>query len=128
MRVASLTSALLAGKGAAGPGGKETPQPEHDNVEPFAAKMRLRPSSRADVASRVSLRINTPRRLRLKLAAAHLGRSSQALMLSAIDHYLDDVLPLLLAGRCACLEQGRVPARSCAVLAPDHEQAPDHCP
>jgi predicted DNA-binding protein len=69
-----------------------------------------------DGMTRLSLRMPTARHLRLRLAAAHLGRSNQGLILAAVDHYLDTVLPLLMAGRCACVEQGRDPVGGCAAL------------
>jgi hypothetical protein len=122
MRAASLTASLLVAKGGAAPSTARPapgsnveilPQPEHERGD------------LADGSVRVTLRMSLARHLRLRLAAAHLGRSNQALMLAAIDHYIDNLLPLLMAGHCACLEQGRMPAGGCAALGfgrshPDH--------
>lgn len=136
MKVASLTSALLSTKGSAAPTAK-TPAPEATHPEsthvdvthPDVARnveflhKPLRPQSAVvDAAAprvarpgvtRVSLRLQTTRHMRLRLAAAHLGRSNQALMLSAIDYYIDNVLPPLLANHCACAEQGWAPEGTC---------------
>ncbi len=124
MKAASLTPSLLVAKGAASPSGER--QGADGKVQFLPKRPRERSDGDEDI-TRVSLRLPTARHLRLRLAAAHLGRSNQALMLAAIDHYIDNVLPLLMAGRCACLEQGRMPAGSCAALGfgrahPDHRQ------
>lgn len=130
MKVASLTSALLSTKGSAAPTAK-TPAPEvarpevtHEvthNVEflhkPLQPQRSVVNAAAPRVArpgvTRVSLRLQTTRHMRLRLAAAHLGRSNQALMLSAIDYYIDNVLPPLLANHCACAEQGWAPEGTC---------------
>ena len=114
LKAASLTSALLVAKGGAAPTGAAPRFEPADNVQPLP--MRLRPRAGGDGQTRLSLRMNSARHLRLRLAAAHLGRSSHALMVAAIDHYLDNVLPPLLAGHCACLEQGRAPDGACAAM------------
>ena len=124
MKAASLTPSLLVAKGTASPSGERQ---DADGKVQFLPERSDERSDGDDGITRVSLRLPTARHLRLRLAAAHLGRSNQALMLAAIDHYIDNVLPLLMAGRCACLEQGRMPAGSCAALGfgrahPDHRQ------
>jgi hypothetical protein len=116
MKRAALTAGLLVAKGGASPSG-ESHAPEGGTVA-FLPKDRQARSGGGgeDGMTRVSLRMPTARHLRLRLAAAHLGRSNHALMLAAIDHYIDTVLPLVVSGRCACLEQGRAPAGDCAAL------------
>jgi len=127
MKAASLTASLLAAKGTAVPSTARAPLDIGGNVQrlPDPKPERASRASRDDGMVRVTLRVNAVRHQRLRLGAAHLGRSNQALMLAAIDHYIDNVLPLLMAGHCACLEQGRMPAGQCAALGfgrahPDH--------
>ena len=124
MKTASLTASLLAGKGAAAPSTERAPLDIASNIQ-----LLPQPEPGRVVGDegtlRVTLRMSAVRHLRLRLAAAHLGRSNQALMLAAIDHYIDHILPTLMAGHCACIEQGRMPAGSCAALGfgrshPDH--------
>jgi predicted DNA-binding protein len=115
MRAAPLTASLLVTKGDATPSAKSADARAQGATVEFLPKPREH-SSGADGQTRVSLRMPTARHLRLRLAAAHLGRSSQGLILAAVDHYIDTVLPLLMAGRCACVEQGRDPEGSCAAL------------
>ncbi len=126
MKAASLTAALLVAKGAAAPSAGGRGSGRGATLE-FRPKPVREPSdgNGEDGMIRVTLRLPTARHLRLRLAAAHLGRNNQALMLAAIDHYIDNVLPLLIAGRCACLEQGRAVEGGCAALGfgrthPDH--------
>ena len=85
--VASLTDALLVAKGAAAPS-RWAPQ---------------RGSARSDGRLRVSLRLDEPRHRRLRLAAAHFRKNVQAVMLAALDHYLDRIVPSVLEERCTCL-------------------------
>ncbi len=115
MRAASLTGSLLVAKGAAGPSATRRSLDIGGTVELLRQPEHQRGEA-GDGSVRVSLRMSLARHLRLRLAAAHLGRSNQALMLAAIDHYIDNILPLLMAGHCACLEQGRMPAGSCIAL------------
>ena len=117
MKAASLTASLLVPKGDAAPCDKPAAREGGGTVE-FLPKPRRERSGGGgeDATTRVSLRLSAARHLRLRLAGAHLGRSSQALIRAAIDHYIDTVLPPLLAGRCACLELGRLPEGSCAAL------------
>jgi predicted DNA-binding protein len=123
VKAAPLTGALLAVKGDAAPTPRSAAS-RGGSVEFLPRRARTEAPAGAETA-RVTLRLPMARRLRLRLAAAHLGRSNQALMLAAIDHYIDNVLPLLMAGRCACLEQGRAVDGGCAALGfgrahPDH--------
>ncbi|HEV2550567.1 MAG TPA: hypothetical protein VGU20_24855 [Stellaceae bacterium] len=119
-RAASLTG-LLVTKPAA-------PAPQfvaEATVKPLPP--RPAPKRGNDGLTRVSLRLNSARHLRLRLAAAHLGLSNHGMMVAAIDHYLDNVLPMLMAGRCACVEEGRAPVGNCAALGFGRAH-PDRCP
>ncbi|NKB57169.1 MAG: hypothetical protein GKS00_12640 [Alphaproteobacteria bacterium] len=127
---AALTGALLANKGAAAPSDavsallEEFPKPKPSKSNgPFSAK-RQKPSvvraidrtvvgASCPVAcsdgiaepgqrAKLSLRLDQNRHLRLKLAAAHLRRSSQTIMLEALDAYLVKVAPSI-GIECACL-------------------------
>jgi hypothetical protein len=139
-RMASLTGSLLVSKGDAAPSEsvgydaieeqlaeeQETAEPaELDNVETLPMRHHQQRPDEGYV--RVSLRINAARHLRLRLASAHLGVSNHGIMVAAIDHYIDNVLPKLLAGRCACLEKGEVNASNCAALGFGRSHA-DHKP
>jgi hypothetical protein len=113
---ASLTAGLLVAKGGAAPSAKSDRFGGDSKVEVLPRRAGRRASGGNEGITRMTLRLNTARHLRLRLAAAHLGRSHHALAIAAIDHYIDNVLPLLLAGRCACLEQGRASEGGCPAL------------
>ncbi len=120
LKTASLTSALLAAKGAAAP----IARPEHyldqtgTNIQLFPTRAArpstsLLPATRDIGHTRVTLRVNSARHLRLRVAAAHLGVTANGLMVAAIDHYLDEVLPKQMESHCACLAQGRAVSETC---------------
>lgn len=91
-KAASLTGALLSGKDAtAAAPGPATPAAA-EGGDPFR---------------QFSLPLDAARHRRLRLAAAHLDQTEDALMIAALDHYLDRIVPTLLDGRCACLDEGR---------------------
>ena len=127
-KVASLTGALLFSKGAAS--AKQFMRPQDLRYEtlsepaatgivetlPTAQKPRRERRAKADGQARLSLRMSAVRHLRLRLAAAHLNRSGHALVTAAVDHYLDNVLPNLIEGRCICVEQGREPGTACGAM------------
>ncbi len=121
MRAASLTGSLLTKPSPAAPVPESIAAPTIKPLPP-----RPTPARGNDGLTRVSLRINAARHLRLRLAAAHLGLSNHGMMVAAIDHYLDNVLPMLMAGHCACVEQGRAPAGNCAALGFGRAH-PDRC-
>ncbi len=124
---AALTGALLANKGAAAPsgsvssfledfptsvpvernmkvpiGGPHCRAPEYIGMaSPQAPFVSSSPKSKA-ARAKLSVRLDKGRHLRLKLAAAHLGRSSQTIMLEALDAYLTKAAPAI-GGHCACL-------------------------
>jgi hypothetical protein len=102
-KAASLTGALLSGKDAT----PRTPGPHEPAAPPAAAES-------GDAPRYVSLPLDPARHRRLRLAAAHLDQTEDALMLAALDHFLDRVVPTLLDGRCACLEEGRAAGQGCA--------------
>lgn len=102
---ASLTEALLVAKGAAEPSlftGARS--------RSIGAPRRARPADervrQSDERARLPLRLDEERHRRLRLATAHLHQSGQALLLAALDHYLDHVVPTLIDGRCHCLSCG----------------------
>ncbi len=68
---------------------------------------RSRPRPATDVRARVSLRLDEPHHRRLRLAAAHLHKSAQAVLQAALDHYLDHIVPTVIDGRCLCLGRRR---------------------
>ena len=87
---ASLTGTLLVVKGAAAPS------------RPAAVPPKRHPQ-RSDGLLRVPVRLDQARHRRLRLAAAHFHKSAQAVMLSALDHYLDRIVPSALDEHCQCI-------------------------
>ncbi len=98
---ASLTEALLVAKGAAAPSRLTTVRSSGGGGGGRAR--------RSDGRARLALRLEEERHRRLRLATAHLHKSAQALLLAALDHYLDHVVPTLIDGRCHCLACGVAP-------------------
>lgn len=127
---AALTGALLANKGAAVPSGTvssfldeytspkaaaslrpgreaQTTKPTNGVTAPKAAPTASRSQKHSvppetGARAKLSVRLDQTRHLKLKLAAAHLRRSSQTIMLEALDAYLTQVTPSI-GGDCACL-------------------------
>jgi len=100
---ASLTEALLVAKGGAAP--SRLTMPRTGGVSAGRAR---HPDGRA----RLALRLDEERHRRLRLATAHLRKSGQGLLLAALDHYLDHVVPTLVDRNCHCLSCGAVPGPS----------------
>jgi predicted DNA-binding protein len=111
MKVASLTSSLLVVKGNEAP--EAMSRSANNQFLHKAARPRLRGE---DGVARVTLRMSAARHLRLKRAAAYLGQSNHALLLEAIDRYIDEVLPTLTAESGHSLVQERATGETCAVL------------
>jgi len=88
---ASLSDSLLVVKGAAAPS---------------CAPKRLRRGRVDDNRVRVALRLDDMRHRGLRLAAAHMRKSVQAVMLAALDHYLERIVPNTLGEPCPCLDRG----------------------
>ncbi len=106
---AKLTSHLLARKGGAAPAARGAHAPQST---PRSAS-RSRPASARDTGApaRLTLRLDERRHLRLKLTAAHLQQSLQAVLSEALDRYLDQVSPEMLSNNCVCLAT-RAPTRA----------------
>ena len=111
MKIASLTSALLVAKAPSAP----TATSLGAKIE-FLHKSRYPRVAGDQSVTRVSLRMNKARHASLKAAAAHLGKSNNALLLEAIDHYIDNVVPLLMVDPKPAIAPDRAPGRTCAVL------------
>jgi hypothetical protein len=102
---AALTDALLVTKGAATPRRLRRARSGGGSIRAKAG----------DGRTRLSLRVDDERLRRIRLAAAHLGGNGQSLLIAALDHYLDRVMPVLINGPCPCLERGAaVAAEPCA--------------
>jgi hypothetical protein len=56
-------------------------------------------------AAKLSLRLDGERHRRLRLAALHLGRSGQQILVEALDAYLERSAKAILGGQCACLRR-----------------------
>ena len=89
---ASLSDALLVAKGHAAPSRPVTQLP-----------LRRRTQQREDGRLRVPLRLDEARHRKLRIAAAQFRKSAQAVMMAALDHYLDRIVPSVLDEPCACL-------------------------
>ena len=129
LRTASLTSALLVTKGGAAPIDRsERPIEEAgSNIQLFPPRPMRQVAGRSAVSrdglSRVALRLNGARHLRLRVAAAHLGVTANSLMVAAIDHFVDHVLPTQMGAHCACLAQGRpTTPEACCGGSPDAQE------
>jgi predicted DNA-binding protein len=113
---ASLHTGLLASKGAAQPSrGVAHPLIERlANTAPAKVTPTVAPqiinaptvASTVAAGGRLSVRVDEKLQLRLRLASAHVGKNRQTILLEAIDHYLDKVLPTYLHDRCPCIEAG----------------------
>ena len=53
--------------------------------------------------SRVSLRLDDERHLRLKLTASHMQTTLQDILTQALDTYLDQISPEVIRDNCLCL-------------------------
>jgi len=126
MRAASL-SALLVSKGSAQPidysawaAAVRSPAVAVTPLAPIAsvavvpvtpAKMPARIRRRAKPAEgskdgarfKYTLRLDPDRHLRVRLVAAHLERSMQDIMTTALDTYLERAATQVQGGNCACL-------------------------
>jgi len=89
---AALSDKLLVVKGAAAPS--------------CGPVRKLRRGRLDDGRVRVALRLDEPRHRRLRLAAAHMHKSVQAVMIAALDHYLQRIVANALDEPCPCLEHG----------------------
>jgi hypothetical protein len=118
---ASLTADLLATKGEARASKPASPVGDRIGLAAIYGGTalhgmpRLHPlAPRAEPQSRMLFRIDEEHRHRLRLAAAHLDKSSQAVLMAALDHYLTRVVPTLLTTPCPCIEgTERVDGRAC---------------
>jgi hypothetical protein len=111
MKIASLTSTLLVVKGP--PASPATSLGANIQFLHKAPRQRI---ANHEPITRVSLRMSTARHARLKLAASRLGCSNHTLLLDAVDHYIDNMLPGLMADPNPAAAQIRAPGETCAVL------------
>ena len=93
---------------------------DHQPTEPVAPVTRLGPPTFVpppappDTAfTRLALRVDETQRLRLRLAAAHLGKSRQVILIEALDHYFKRVLPAFLHDPCPCIQGGSAIGSDC---------------
>jgi hypothetical protein len=124
---ASLTAAMLVSKGNAHPTrGPAQSIPERINISPgddallqhgtahplrniFAPQ--IEPIEAPCI--RISLGLGERQRLRLRLSSARLGKSQQAILREALEHYLTEVVPGLLSNPCPCLTKGLMSCSDC---------------
>jgi hypothetical protein len=71
---------------------------------------RPRHANRTPRSTKVSLRLDAERHRKLRLAAIHLRRSGQRILLDALDAHLARCVEAMPAGDCACLQ--RKPSRA----------------
>lgn len=103
MSLATLSGELLARKGDAAPaGGRSHPHESSPatGLRPVAAPKAASNGSRV----RLSLRLDSERHRRLRVAAACQNQSMQAVMLAALDRHLADA-----AGGCSCIADELTP-------------------
>ena len=100
---AILSSGLLARKGAALPTSLAAVP-----LSPRAAIGDVPAPAGAAVPRRnakVSLRLDPERHRKLRLAAVHLGRSGQRILIDALDAHLARCAETIAGGDCACLRR-----------------------
>ncbi len=116
-RPAVLSSALMARKGAAVPTDYTPIRPQDVNTAgradenagdppPIAAVPAVAgggPISTDSERTRVSVRLDRERHLKLRLTAAHLQNSLQDIITDALDRYLAQIGPEILRRDCVCL-------------------------
>jgi hypothetical protein len=106
-RAAVLSGGLLARKGAAMPTGftgvSTLPRAVSDGAARAAPAGAPPSGGRHD--RKVSLRLDAERHRKLRLAAVHLGRSGQRILLDALDAHLARCAETIPAGDCACLQR-----------------------
>jgi hypothetical protein len=107
---ASLTESLLVAKGAAAPSWTTGAYPTSERAPRRTKQPDLRP--------RVTLRLDEEQHRRVRIAAVHLRKRAQLVMVAALDHYLEHVVPTLLVETCRCLEGGTYPTPACAEICP----------
>ncbi|MCB9960304.1 MAG: hypothetical protein H6843_17035 [Rhodospirillaceae bacterium] len=119
MKAAALNPSLLARKGAAHPSGLTLLAGRSDRKDGSDAgaggcaahavgvdsteALGEHPHRGSGPVAKLTLRLDRERHLRLKLVGAHSRRSVQEILTSALDEYLDRVVPEAFNGRCACL-------------------------
>ncbi len=125
LKAATLTSSLLATKGAATPAMPGTSREALARLLPFLARPRLVASQKGRARSRgtstngpargtgsapgneatvnVWFRLESDRHLRLKLLAAHGHKSLRACLEEAVELYLARNGPAVRGGGCACV-------------------------
>jgi hypothetical protein len=129
-RAASLTSSLMARKGAAGPSRLEQEEAAHKNGRPAPrlvastphvpkksapAKTRHAKTTKAQTPvgeaaadkRRFTLRLSEDQHIRMRLASVHLHMSAQQMVMKALDQYLAETVPHIRGGDCACMEAGK---------------------
>lgn len=108
---AVLTARLLARKGTAVPTGftvkplavqGESASASHP-TERTLRLVEMNCPSESEPRSRITLRLDKERHLRLRLTAAHLQTHLQTILTDALDRYLDQIGPEVLPNKCACL-------------------------
>lgn len=119
-RAASLTSSLMARKGAAGPSHLEQDEIEQHNGRPTPRLVASTPvtvkksasakSKKAGEAAadkrRFTLRLNEDQHIRMRLASVHLHMSAQQMVMKALDQYLAETVPHIRGGDCLCMGAG----------------------
>ena len=112
---AALASGLLARKGEAVPTSlvvlPAVARMHPDEIKPELPALRGAFGGKPPhlgamaVAAKLSLRLDGDRHRRLRLAALHLGRSGQQILVEALDAYLERSSEAILGGQCACLRR-----------------------
>lgn len=116
---ASLSAALLVTRGNAqlsrglaqpmtGPAGFALRSIDRRDTQDHPPNFVPPPPPPATTFASLTLRVDETQRLRLRLAAAHLGKTRQMILIEALDHYFARVLPAHLHDPCPCIQGGGI--------------------
>ncbi|MES1991721.1 MAG: hypothetical protein V4441_12330 [Pseudomonadota bacterium] len=107
-KFASVTSALLSRKGEAGPSADRQSLNERWSPAPQVRRIEVTMPAAADIAPvgeasvKIALRLTEGQHFRMRVAAAQLKMTRQALISAALDHYLKTVCAAGVP-QCRCL-------------------------
>lgn len=117
---ASLTSSLMARKGAAVPAeqsvvplkpavfARNRSRAAEHPIEPPVRGCSSDPCGNQDDlrrAAKLTLRLEGDQHLQVKLLASHLNCSIQTIIREALQRHLDEMVPTYLHGKCMCLAE-----------------------
>lgn len=108
-RFASVTGLLLARKGEAGPSSDrlaDSARWQKPSPPPALVVKAATPVNDAKLDVKIALRLTDAQHFRMRVAAAQMQVTRQALLSAALDHYLATVCAASVPG-CHCLTSGQ---------------------